>query len=105
MPGRAFNSCSQIQIGDWVQIKSLRELERISASDIQGRLKLPSGCFFVPEMYKYCGLIAEVTDVRRRFDPRYFTISLSNNPVFDRLYRADGDWTFTSDMVKKVEGV
>lgn len=90
-----------IQAGDWVRIKSWKEMEKEFGVDSYGRC-IPCSFIFVREMKPLCGLIGQVASVSRDNEV-FFT---DYNPVLkQRLIAPDSGsrYHISTDMVKKIK--
>lgn len=96
-----------IQAGDFVRVKSLKQLKKEFHCDPDGYIRCAGG--FIPEMYKYCGLIGKVARVVEiagfeHYVRIYFTM---HNPILGLAtdINSDENYFFSTQMVTKIRPI
>lgn len=101
-PKEAIREKGKLYEGDWVKVKSWKQLEKIACgTDADGALIMLSGCRFLPSMRVACGKIMQVKEVHCSYCTGSFGMWLQGNPVVSRTGALDR--TFTNEMVVRVK--
>lgn len=93
----------EIRVGDLVQVRSWKEMERKWGSDIYG-INTPH-LSFLRNMKRACGLIGRVESIIQDADGEVYKIS--GNPILDRVLQApfpvSSPYRLTKYMIKKAK--